>query len=108
MPNVQAKRDTCFVWVCKREGASSQSSWSACAEATKAAEALSPLDTYITWYIKTNRTSDIMPDPSGHRPQRTGADMCKTRVGAGISAEADTEPTRRRSNHEWTDDEAGR
>ena len=49
MPNVQAKRDTCFVWVCKREGASSQSSWSACAEATKAAEALSPLG---LWHIQ--------------------------------------------------------
>ena len=36
--------------------------------------------------------------------------MCKTGAGAVTlsSARADTEPKRRRSNHEWMDDEAGR
>ena len=37
---------------------------------------------------------------------RTGVDMC--RAGAGSSAGSDTEPTRRRSNTEWRDDQAGR
>ena len=41
-------------------------------------------------------------------PLHTGADMCKTGVGARSSAGADKEPDRRRSNHEWTDDRAGR
>ena len=41
-------------------------------------------------------------------PLRTGAGMCKTGVGAGSSAGADKEPNRRQSNHEWTDDQAGR
>ena len=34
--------------------------------------------------------------------------MCKTGAGAGSSAGAGTELNRRRSNHEWTDDQAGR
>ena len=34
--------------------------------------------------------------------------MCKTGVRAGSSAGADKEPDRRQSNHEWTDDQAGR
>ena len=34
--------------------------------------------------------------------------MCKTYVGAGSSAGAEKEPGRRQSNHEWTDDQAGR
>ena len=41
-------------------------------------------------------------------PLRTGADMCRTGVGAGSSAGADEGPDRRQSNHEWTDDQAGR
>ena len=34
--------------------------------------------------------------------------MCRTGVGAGSSAGADKGPDRRQSNHEWTDDQAGR
>ena len=34
--------------------------------------------------------------------------MCRTKVGAGGSAGADKGPDRRQSNHEWTDDQAGR
>ena len=45
---------------------------------------------------------------SATSPLRTGADMCKTGVGAGSSAGADKEPERWQSNHEWTDDQAGR
>ena len=41
-------------------------------------------------------------------PLRTGADMCRTGVGAGSSAGADKGPDRRQSNHEWTDGQAGR
>ena len=41
-------------------------------------------------------------------PLRTGADMCRTGVGAGSSAGADKGPDRRQSNHERTDDQAGR
>ena len=46
--------------------------------------------------------------PSATAPLRTGADMCKTGAGAGSSAGADTAPKRRRSNHGWTDDQAGK
>ena len=55
---------------------------------------------------KKNKKSDITPDPGGHR--RTGADMCRTGVDAGSSAGADKGPDRRQSNHERTDDQAGR
>ena len=34
--------------------------------------------------------------------------MCRTGVGAGSRAGADKGPDRRQSNHEWTDDQAGR
>ena len=34
--------------------------------------------------------------------------MCRTGVGAGSSAGADKGPDFRQSNHEWTDDQAGR
>ena len=34
--------------------------------------------------------------------------MCRTGVGAGGSAGADKRPDRRQSNHEWTDNQAGR
>ena len=34
--------------------------------------------------------------------------MCKIGVDLGNSARADKEPDRRQSNHEWTDDQAGR
>ena len=37
-----------------------------------------------------------------------GEPLCKTGVGAGSSAGADKESDRRRSNHEWTGDQAGR
>ena len=43
----------------------------------------------------------------GHRSP-SGADMCRTGVGARSSAGADKGPDRRQSNHEWTDDQAGR
>ena len=33
---------------------------------------------------------------------------CQTGTGAATSAGVDTEPIRRCSNHEWTDDHAGR
>ena len=45
---------------------------------------------------------------SATAPLRTGADMCRTGVGTGSSAGADKGPDRRQSNHEWTDDQAGR
>ena len=45
---------------------------------------------------------------SATAPLCTEVDMCKTGVGAGSSAGADKEPNRRQSNHEWTDDQAGR
>ena len=45
---------------------------------------------------------------SATAPLRTGADMCSTGVGAGSRAGADKGPDRRQSNHEWTDDQAGR
>ena len=45
---------------------------------------------------------------SATAPLRTGADMCRTGVGAGSSAGADKGPVRRQSNHEWTDDQARR
>ena len=45
---------------------------------------------------------------SATAPLRTGADRCRTGVGAGSSAGADKGPDRRQSNHEWTDDQAGR
>ena len=63
--------------------------------------------------IKKNKKQKI-----GHRakpkrtsataPLRTGADMCKTGVGAGSSVGACKEPDRRQSNHERTADQAGR
>ena len=34
--------------------------------------------------------------------------MCRTGVGTGSSAGADKGPDRRQSNHEWTDEQAGR
>ena len=34
--------------------------------------------------------------------------MCRTGVGAGSSAGADKELDHRQSNHDWTDDQAGR
>ena len=34
--------------------------------------------------------------------------MCKTGAGAGSNAGVDKEPDRRQSNHEWTNDQAGR
>ena len=34
--------------------------------------------------------------------------VCRTGVGAGSSAWAGNGPDRRQSNHEWTDDQAGR
>ena len=45
---------------------------------------------------------------SATAPLRTGADMCRTGVGAGSSAGADKGPDCRQSNHERTDDQAGR
>ena len=45
---------------------------------------------------------------SATAPLCTGADMCRTGVGAGSSAGADKEPDLRQSNHEWTEDQAGR
>ena len=45
---------------------------------------------------------------SATAPLRTGADMCRTGVGAGSSDGADKGPDRRQSNHERTDDQAGR
>ena len=45
---------------------------------------------------------------SATAPLRTGANMCRTGVGAGSSAGADKGPDRRQSNHERTDDQAGR
>ena len=45
---------------------------------------------------------------SATAPLRTGADLCKTGSGAGKCAGAESEPVRRRGNHEWTDDQAGR
>ena len=41
-------------------------------------------------------------------PLRTGADTCKTGLGAGKRAGAKSDLVRRRSNHAWTEDEAGR
>ena len=41
-------------------------------------------------------------------PLRTGADMCKTRSGAGKCAGAKSNTVRRRSNHARTEDQAGR
>ena len=52
--------------------------------------------------------------PYHARPRRASAtaslcaDMCEIGAGGGSSARADTEPNRRRSNHEWTGDQAGR
>ena len=45
---------------------------------------------------------------SATAPLRTGADMCRIGVGAGSSAGAGKGPDRRQSNHEGTDDQAGR
>ena len=45
---------------------------------------------------------------SATAPLRTGADMCRTGVGTGSSAGADKGLDRRQSNHEWTDNHAGR
>ena len=45
---------------------------------------------------------------SATAPLRTGADMCRTGVGAGSSVRPDKEPERRQSIHEWMDDQAGR
>ena len=45
---------------------------------------------------------------SATSPLRTWADMCRTGVGAGSRARADKGPDRRQSNHESTDDQAGR
>ena len=39
---------------------------------------------------------------------RTGADMCKTGSGAGKRSGAKSDPVRRRSNHEWMEDQAGK
>ena len=45
---------------------------------------------------------------SATAPRRTGADVCRTGVGAESSAGADGGPDRRQSNHKWMDDQAGR
>ena len=45
---------------------------------------------------------------SATAPLRTGADTCKTGSGAGKRSEAKSDPVRRRSNHAWTEDQAGR
>ena len=45
---------------------------------------------------------------SATAPLRTGADMCRTGVDTGSSSGADKGPDRRQSNHERTDDQAGR
>ena len=45
---------------------------------------------------------------SATAPLRTGVDTCKTGSGADRSSGALTEPDRRRSNHERTEDPAGR
>ena len=55
----------------------------------------------IGYHARTRRASSTAP-------LRTGADMCKTGPGAGKRAGATSDPVRRRSNHEWTDDQAGR
>ena len=63
---------------------------------------------------KQKNRADIMPDPGGHRPQhpcaqgRTGADTYKTESGAGKRAEAKPDLVRRRSNHAWMADQAGK
>ena len=41
-------------------------------------------------------------------PIHTGADTCKTGSGAGKRSGAKSDPVRRRSNHAWTEDQAGR
>ena len=45
---------------------------------------------------------------SATAPLRTGADKCKTGSGAGKRSGAKSDPVRRRSNHAWTEDQAGR
>ena len=58
---------------------------------------------------KKHRTSRQTQAGMATAPLRTGPDMCRTGVGAGSSA-GDRRQTadRRQSNHEWTDDQAGR
>ena len=41
-------------------------------------------------------------------PLRTGADTCKTGSGARKCSPAKSNPVRRRSNHAWTEDQAGK
>ena len=45
---------------------------------------------------------------SATAPLRTGADTCKTGAGAGKRAGAKSAPVRRRSNHAWMEDQAGK
>ena len=54
------------------------------------------------------RTSRQTQAGIGHSAPAHRGGMCRTGVGAGSSAGADKGPDRRQSNHEWTDDQAGR
>ena len=45
---------------------------------------------------------------SATAPLRTGTDMCKTGSGAGKRAGPKSDPFRRRGNHAWTEDQAGK
>ena len=45
---------------------------------------------------------------SATAPLHTGADTCKTGSGAGKRSGAKSDPVRRRSNHAWAEDQAGK
>ena len=63
------------------------------------------IDRYIYIYIRHHAKPKRAPATA---PLRTGADMCKTGVGAGSSTGVYKEPDRRQSNYERTDDQSGK
>ena len=68
---------------------------------------------FLSYILKVKQKKQIQHHARPRRasataPLRTGADSCKTGSGAGKRSGAKSDPVRRRSNHVWTEEQAGR